>query len=189
MVMDENSTICLSGGADGSDLQWGMTAGQAGQTVIHFSFEGHRSFAPSQEIVVLDNAKLSEADPHLEAASLMLKRHYPPRSAHVRCLLQRNWFQVAWSGSCYAVSAIKDGMVQGGTVWATAMFLLRHECKPCPLYVFDQESGLWFHWSGEWSQISAPPIPSGIWAGIGTRKLNNTGKNAIRNLMRYGQSN
>ena len=39
--------ICLSGGADGSDLQWAMMAGSLGHKVVHWSFQGHRSEAPS----------------------------------------------------------------------------------------------------------------------------------------------
>jgi hypothetical protein len=51
----------MSGGADGADLQWGMCAGKAGHQVIHWSFDGHRSQAPYQEIVRIPPDLLKEA--------------------------------------------------------------------------------------------------------------------------------
>lgn len=186
--------ICLSGGAKGADAQWGMNAGRDGQSVIHWSFEGHKHFVAEQEIVRLSQEQLEKADEHLKLASKTLKRPWPgKRSKTVSALLRRNWYQVAWSESLYAVSSIDPvkKVVEGGTGWAVQMFLdrmaKRAELEPLPLYVFDQKQELWFQWVGGWKTIDAPPKPQGIWAGIGTRDLNDAGKWAIRNLFGWFQ--
>jgi hypothetical protein len=179
------SDICLSGGADGADLQWGMCSGAAGMSVIHWTFRGHRSQAPASEVVELNDAQLAEANPYCERANLTLGRSFPPKSNFAANLLRRNWFQVRDAQACYAVSTIKDGVVQGGTSWATQMFIDGYEGAPCPCYVFCQEDGRWHVWDGSWQPIFSPPKPSGVFAGIGTRALGITGKLAIRVLLDY----
>lgn len=176
--------VCLSGGADGADLQFGMTAGMLGQSVIHWSFARHKSQAPAQEIVILTPEQLVQADPYLVRANKTLKRRIP-RNQHVKNLLSRNWYQVQHAERVYAVAPIEDGMVQGGTAWATQMFIDRYNGAPCECYVFDQITEKWFVWKGDWVEIETPPQPFGIWAGIGSRKLTTAGKNAIRKLMDY----
>ena len=192
--------ICLSGGAEGSDLQFGMVAGTIGHTVYHFSFSGHKSKAPQNEIVVLTQDQLNEADSHLVIASKDLKRYWPPKKHFVRNLLRRNWFQVRDSNACYAVSrllqqpfaqqmpidTIVEASVAGGTAWAVSIFIAKHNGEACNCFVFDQDLCYWFKWNGNgWRRIYEPPKPSGIWTGIGTRELNSMGKLAIRVLLDY----
>ena len=181
--------ICLSGGAKGADAQWGMNAGRDGQSVIHWSFEGHQHHVPEQEIVRLSEEQLLRADEALKKASKPLKRPWPgKRSKTVSSLLRRNYYQVVWSESLYAVSTIHPTKqtVDGGTGWAVQMYLDRHEklaqFEPLPCYVYDQKLEQWFQYKAGWVAIDAPPKPQGIWAGIGTRDLNEAGKWAIRNL-------
>ena len=56
-----------------------------------------------------------------------------------------------------------------------------HEGLPCACYVFDQDQNKWFKWNMKWEE-TVPPAPTGIWAGIGTRKLNDNGLNAINSI-------
>lgn len=181
--------FCMSGGADGADLQWGVCAGLAGHTVKHFIFAGHRSKAPREELVVLTEEQLLVADPFLERANETLKRRFPGQNPFVNSLLRRNYYQVAWSDSVYAVSSIdKKGLVEGGTSWAVQLFLDRFDGRPCDAYVYDQKTSKWFVWDGQqigWNHIIEPPTPSGVWAGIGSRDLKENGKQAIRNLLGY----
>ena len=60
--LDDKANWCLSGGADGSDLQWGMNAGKAGHSVTHWGFKGHKSSAPIEEITILPDDLLMTAD-------------------------------------------------------------------------------------------------------------------------------
>lgn len=180
------TNMCLSGGADGADLQWGMTAGFAGHEVVHWSFRGHKSQAPLQEIAVLTTAQLEAADQYLERANkTLLRGSLNKRSTTVKNLLRRNWYQVEHAERLYAVAEIHGIKVAGGTGWAVQMFIDRHNGYPCEAYVFDQELVQWFCWKGEWAEIDSPPKPYGVWAGIGTRKLNLAGKTAIRTLMQW----
>lgn len=182
--------LCLSGGAKGADLQWGMCAGSAGHSVIHWSFAGHRSQAPHAEIVELNEEQLQVADPFLEVANKTLMRRIP-ENPFSRNLLRRNYYQVAWSQSLYAVSTIssKTNKVEGGTAWAVQMFIDRGQELPC--YVFDQASENWKSWDyATLSWVFADPSkPSGLWAGVGSRELTLAGKTAIRNLMGYITAN
>lgn len=184
MPSQRDYDICLSGGARGADLQWGMCAGRDGQTVIHWSFEGHRTGAPAVETVCLTKEQLAEADAPARLAGTTLRKHYPPSGTLVRKLLQRNWFQVKDAERVYAVAGIDGhGLVKGGTGWAVQMFLNRFAGLPCPAYVFDQEACRWHEWQGTWQPIYSPPRPQGVWAGIGTRDLDLMGKLAIRVLL------
>lgn len=189
-LLTDGSNLCLSGGAVGADLQWGMVAGSVGHHVIHWSFQGAKTQAPPSEIVVLDDEQLSEANEKCESAGKYLHRPFPLKSKYTTNLLRRNWYQVAWSNACYAISSFdKDGFVKGGTAWATTMFIQRFNNEPCPCFVFDQNEGYWAEWTGKWDRIKTPPVPSGIWAGIGTRDLNVIGKLAIRVLLNYRSNN
>lgn len=193
-MIDLNSlyfeNLCLSGGAKGADLQWGMCAGSAGHSVIHWSFSGHKSQAPHTEIVELNEEQLQVADPFLDVANKTLGRRIP-ENPFTRNLLRRNYYQVAWSQSLYAVSAIspKTNKVEGGTAWAVQMFIDRGQELPC--YVFDQASENWKSWDyATHSWVYADPTkPSGLWAGVGSRELTLAGKTAIRNLMGYITAN
>jgi hypothetical protein len=185
-----NKNICLSGGALGADLQWGMMAGRIGHSVIHWSFSGHKSLAPDQELVILKQDQLDKADAALIQASKSLKRPAPDkRSLHVANLLRRNYYQVQWAESLYAVTELKNGKPSGGTAWAVQMYIDRflHGSEPLEgarLYLYDQLTDAWFQWTGSWNQMEAdPPMPSGVWAGVGTRQLTEKGKWAIRNVM------
>lgn len=187
IALSEN--LCLSGGADGADLQWGMMAGRIGHSVIHWSFQGHKSQAPESEIVRLDDASLAEADEVLKRANKTIKRRFPGKSRFVNNLLRRNFYQVRWSESLYGVGEMKSGQVQGGTAWAVQMYMDRftHDGEPmesCRLYFYDQATDRWMSWQGEWQIMEEqPPMPKGIWTGVGTRELSNNGKWAIRNVM------
>jgi hypothetical protein len=180
-----DTNTCMSGGAQGADLQWGMCAGKAGHQVIHWSFDGHRTDAPVQEVVRIPHDLLILADEHLEVANKTLKRRLSYDKPWIINLLRRNYYQVGNSQSVYAVSTIKKGMVEGGTAWAVQMYLDLHKDKP-ECYVFCQETMFWYSYqNSQWERIETPPSPSGVWAGVGSRDLTQAGKEAIRQLMGY----
>lgn len=197
--LDVNANWCLSGGARGSDVQWGMTAGCRGHGVIHFSFDGHRTSAPAIEVVRVTDAMLQAADPYCQLANQTLQRRFPAKSLEVTNLLRRDWYQVEAAQSCYAVSTLElplgptiplgtvlQGMVKGGTAWAVQMFIDRHNGAACSCYLFDQVLCHWFVWNGNgWRCIYEPPAPIGVYAGIGSRDLLPIGKIAIRVTMDY----
>ncbi|RYY12220.1 MAG: hypothetical protein EON55_12740 [Alphaproteobacteria bacterium] len=183
--------ILISGGADGSDQQWGMCAGMAGHQVIHFGFPGHGMKVPKPEQVRLTLEQLAEADPFVIRANRTLGRTFPGSSDYSNNLLRRNYYAQRDTQSLYAVIAGFDEhrRVLGGTAWAIQMFVDRHDDGPCPVYVFDQSQDGWFTYLGaeEWERIERPPTPTGVWTGIGCRArgLLANGKAAIRDLLGY----
>lgn len=180
--LQDASNICLSGGANGADLEWGRCASLQGHKVIHWSFPGHASKAPEDQIVRLSDEQLSLADETLRQAATLLHKN-PPKRPNVRSLLQRNYYQVAWSASLYAVSFLE---ASGGTAWAAAMFRVLNPEGSC--YLFCQERGVWFQSvGGEWMEIGEGSVvrPEGVWAGIGARDLRESGRMAIWRVMGY----
>lgn len=195
-ILGDGSNICLSGGADGADLQWGMCAGMAGHKVIHWSFDSHKTRAPDVEVVRLSSEQLERANDAIAKAANGLKRRVPHKW-FVKPLIQRNWYQVNWSDSVFAVCDFENGKPTGGTAWAIQMYLdrdINHRA-----HLFDQNSSQWYSWNDAlhaWvhTPSTKPTLhlhhdfldePKGIWAGIGTRNLKQNGKEAIRKLMGY----
>lgn len=228
--------ICLSGGALGADTAWGKAASLSGHTVVHWSFKGHKS-ATTENIFVLDDEELSEADPHLKEANKFLKRSLPFRKPWIMNLLRRNWYQVKYIDSLYAVGTLNnlavihknppgkfylnqfnrndptrkddyiDHMgVDGGTAWACQMYFGRwlEENKtydsgakafsidpldwfpPFNMFFYDQTKNLLLRWvapSRYWVWVNqVVEKPSGIYAAVGSRDLNDYGQTFIQEL-------
>lgn len=207
--------LCLSGGARGADATWGEEAAKFGHQVIHWSFEGHKSFGNPEHTVILDEETLKQADERLEMANESLKRHLPYHKPWLMSLLRRNWFQVQYAEEVWVVGNLTERAsiedqdrhitqhtdklgIDGGTAWACQMYLdkfieKRHEMyKISPmlplepelfqfkLVFYDQITELSYTFnptSRRWINIF--PVtghPTGIYAAIGSRNLNDAGK-------------
>ncbi|KAL4866615.1 hypothetical protein BDV12DRAFT_198966 [Aspergillus spectabilis] len=178
--LQNKTNVCLSGAADGADIEWGKYATSIGHDVIHWSFPGHHSQAPENQVIWLTDEQLMLGIEALNNAAKAIGKNPPTRPTVTR-LLRRNYYQVVWSQSCYVVTVIRDN--PGGTVWATTMFAQLHPGNE-NLFLFDQDKDGWLQFrDGTWVRIDAPPMPSSIWAGIGSRGLKPNGRDAIRRLM------
>lgn len=175
--------VCFSGGADGSDLRWGIEAKKHGYDVVHYSFSGHHTSADRADILVLSDQQLRLANKFLTETAVSIGRFWPPKSAYVRKLLQRNFWQVRQTEAVYAVSSLtREGHVAGGTGWAVGMYLscgLQRRVNSC--FLFDQERRHWFNFrpGSGWVPIDRPPPPPDFFTGIGSRDLNAYGERAI----------
>ena len=49
----------------------------------------------------------------------------------------------------------------------------------CELYLFDMNTNTWMQWWETWKEIKKPPIPTGRYAGIGSREITDAGIRAI----------
>lgn len=183
-MIEIKDNMCLSGGAEGADLAWGAAALEAGHGLIHWSFSSHNPKQQKEYVVKLPREQLIIADDLLIETNKYLKRSFPSSSEHVNNLLRRNYFQIKDATSVYAISEIKNDMVQGGTAWACGMFMALHSFQPCPVYVFSQPHDKWFTWSNDWMEINDVPTPTKIYAGVGTRNLTENGLAAIQNIYR-----
>lgn len=182
--MGEN--ICTSGGAIGSDLFWGDLALTLGHSLYHISFKGHKidlknSKAKSSNISILGQKLLNLSDEKIHMANLKLNRTFPTKSEKVNNLLRRNWYQIRKVESVYAIAPLEGQFVGGGTGWAVQMYLDRDiEDKRC--YVFNIIDKKWYLLNNiEIKSIEKPPLPSGRWAGIGTRALSDDIKAQVLN--------
>lgn len=182
----ENLNVCFSGAAKGADTCWAYEARKNGDSVIHFSFSGHKTF-DNKDVIVLLNEELEAADSALIVANITLKRRVPEK-LEIKNLLRRNFYQIVHTQSIYAISEIdKNGLVKGGTSWAVQMYLDRNKNVSgfLPVYVFDQKMNKWYQFDNDikkWMNITIPPKPQGLYTGIGTRELNVYGKNAIESV-------
>lgn len=178
---DPDAKVCLSGGATGADSLWSQLAEKYANTdTIHFSFGGHTAYCKDARgfQLKITEERLKEADSALNTANKSVERNFPCRSWKVNSLLRRNYYQVIDSNSCYAVTRIIHGKVDGGTAWAVQMFIDKHmkntPFASCPCWVYDMVTNQWFQWVYNcWQECDASivPTPNGIWTGIGSRDL------------------
>lgn len=173
--------ICFSGGAAGADAAWGILAQKAGHQVQHFSFNGARP-AVTENLVILSQSELEQADSLLKTVSKSINRPFPCRKQKVSNLLRRNYFQVKDTERVYAITSVdfrslsRTG-VQGGTAWAIEMAI---ELNVPEIKIFDQPTEQWLEWdSGHWIACRRPQSPEGKWTGIGSRELSDRGLQEI----------
>jgi len=175
---------CISGGAVGADATFDEFAFKANHTVIHCSFRGHRH-APGLRGVVraYDPRDLSAADPYLHDIAKKIGRRFSTRKAYVASLLRRNYFIVSPVSTVYAVGWLdEEGGVEGGTAWGVAQAV-----GQVPVFFYCQHRDRWFSADvnyGDWVYMDARDVyePSGIYAGIGSRRLTESGRAAIETL-------
>lgn len=177
-------TTIHSGGASGADALFGTVGTELGYDVVHHSFAGHA--VQGKGIRKEHNAfQLLLADVHLSKANKTLCRAFPPRSAFVKHLLQRNLYQVKDSKYVVAVAQLEKSMrtVKGGTGWAVQMGV---DMKK-DVYVFDDgKSNRWYRFDRIMQlfvPIDSMPDLSGDFAGIGTREITSTGARSIRDVL------
>lgn len=174
---------CHSGGAIGSDYFWGEASRIAGFEVKHYYCQDRTPYGN----VEISSADYWEGVAHVHRANKTLKRN-PDKYMN---LLARNWSQVKYSDTIFAIGKIisngKTQLVDGGTGWAVQMAI--DEGKP--VYVFDQDKNAWFAWEGKdaeiqsvmFEQLADIPCLTPNFAGIGTRDLKENGKQAIRDII------
>ena len=165
-----------SGGAIGADSSWDEI-GKEYRFNNHFHYwylKPNPKSEPQHQItekIYLEGVKM------IEKANLTLKRQNINRYMH---LLARNWSQVKNSDSIYAIGFLQKNMksVSGGTGWAIQMAI----DNDSDIYVFEQDKEQWYFWSEDKFEYCNTPKLTKNYAGIGTRKINDAGKNAIRNV-------
>lgn len=167
----------VSGGADGADKE----------------FEKYAILNKHNVLV----CKEPHPEYHQELITLNIKyihRKYPTNNNYIDMLLQRNIEIAKKSNIVYAIGYIQiinnKCYIEGGTIWASYYAIL----KSIPLYFYNQieinklEVGWYFLFSHNDDIIfsyaqSVPKInnllPDTKYAGIGTRRLLQNGKDAI----------
>ena len=175
-----------SGGAIGSDSYWGEIAKQYGIETKHY-YSGQKTPTGNTPISQEDYI---EGQIKATKAGHAMGRLNP--KAQVRSeLLIRDWAQSKYADAVFAIGTmLKPGdqidqsrkalisQVKGGTGWAVQMAIAEGK----PVYVFDQVRNKWYkNLNGKWEN-SDVPILTNNFAGIGTREINESGKQAIRDV-------
>jgi len=186
-----------SGGANGSDTEWDVIGKEFGMVNNNHYYTGVKSpkNAPLGNVDITDEPIAVEgASKVAQAAKQMWGYKYNTMKDQ---RLIRNWAQVANSDAVFAIGTLgKEGdiwkgdeksaeprkllkfAVQGGTGYAVEMAIQAGK----PVYVFDQVRNQWYkNINGEWSKSEVPTLTKNF-AGIGTREINEAGKQAIRDV-------
>lgn len=187
--------ILHSGGAEGSDSMWGQIGKEYG---LLTSPDQQRHYYNGDK-TPLGSVQISKED-YEEGrykVAQAAKANYGYQYATMKNdLLIRDWSQVKYADAVYAIGHIakkgervfpnKSGdtrvalhpAVQGGTGYAVEMAIQAGK----PVYVYDQERRHWYsNIDGKWSKSDVPVLTTNF-AGIGTRKINQYGVEAIRQV-------
>jgi len=201
----KNSTA-HSGGALGADTAWETIGKKYGlKDVKHYSYKtkNHRSLF---KVEISDEDFEEGKIKVIQANDLFLKRRGIDKYMN---LLARNWAQVKYSSSIYAVGKIlfngdigskgkthtgKHPIVDGGTGYAIAMGIIEQR----PIWIFDQDRNCWYSYE-EYEKtfkklLILPWIATEDFAAIGTRHIKQNGLDAIElvysnTLQKYNQTN
>jgi len=174
-----NKYVNHSGGANGADSYWDEIGREYDfNNHIHYWYKKMNPKSEPQHQVTEED--YLEGIKMIEKANLTLKRQHINKYMH---LLARNWSQVKYSDSIYAIGKLKNTkrtQVNGGTGWAVQMAI---DTKK-DVYLFDQDKEKWFYWDYNDNKFltCVTPTLTKNYAGIGTREISESGKNAIRNV-------
>jgi len=172
-----------SGGCPGSDMEWENEGYKYGVTTIAYSFYNHVQESKNPKILTVD--ELAEGWFHVKIADRTLMKNVESlESPYMRNLLCRNWFQVKNAEAVFAIGKFfSNTIVSGGTGWAVQMAV---DCdKPVFVFLQDTMGGGWFRYMpivGFESCRGEMPILTENFAGIGTRDINDWGREAIKKI-------
>ena len=181
--------ICHSGGCPGADMEWEREGEKYGVKTIAYSFHNHVQEGKNPKILTVD--ELAEGWFHVKLADKNLQKNVESLdSPYMRNLLCRNWFQVKNAEAVFAISNgfLTKDTVKGGTGWAVQMAV---DCDK-PVFVFYQDAmgGGWFRYMPivgfESLRGEIPRLSENFdvinFAGIGTRDINEYGRDAIKRV-------
>jgi len=176
--MPTSEYTLFSGGAQGSEAEFGRMAEKYGVQEVTYTFEGHK-IERSRGLRVLTPEELMRKDVSLSYVSKLLNRTFT-NAPMMRSILQTVMYQVESGHEIFVVGTImEDGTVKGGTGWGTEFAKICNK----PLYAFGQVRNAWHKWSGEiWERCDTPTITNHHFSGTGTRFLEDNGRQAIADL-------
>lgn len=168
----ENSILCHSGGAIGSDTLWGDACKRRGIPTNHYYYQRNKfDQKPPQGNTLITKEEYLLGRKKVYQALQVLRRKEESAEKYMH-LTARDYTQVYNSDVVFAIGTLSNNIVDGGTGYAVQMAISEGK----PVYVYDYKAGKWFFFTGEkWMLLKeTPSIPVGVknFAGIGSR-LNN----------------
>ena len=190
----EDGIYCLhSGGAEGSDQIFGHCAASYGIKVNHYTAENKSSKKSNVTGKDISLVKITQDEYNYgyakyKVAANKLGRDIYQKNTPQGGLLARDFIQAYNADQIFAIGTIERNNVKGGTGYAVQMAIDMHKDE---IYVYDQVQKSWYkiryneNGTHSWDKLNfIPKITSYNFAGIGTREINDDGKNAIANLFR-----
>jgi hypothetical protein len=179
--MKKEDCILFSGGAQGTEAEFGANAESFGIEEVNFTFNGH-AIIRKRGLRVLNHEELKNGDVSLEYVSKLMNRRYTDNLTF-RKILQSIWYQINNGQEIFVIGEIlNDKTVKGGTGWGAEFSKICNK----PLQAFDQKRNKWFIWNKlEWIERKKgdePVISQVHFTGTGTRFLEENGKKAIKEL-------
>lgn len=189
--IDLTKLVCHSGGAEGSDTYWEEIGEEFGVKTKAYSYKTKYHQSPNK--VEISDDDYNDGVKEIKRANIALNRYKIDKFMN---LLARNWAQVKYSKQVFAIGQIvnsgekgsrgyssksKYQSVDGGTGWAVQIAIDNLK----EVYVFEQIKKKWFRWSYtsmSFVETTCPKIIAQDFAGIGTRKINQDGINAIKDV-------
>jgi hypothetical protein len=179
--MNAADMTLFSGGTRGAEEEFGRWAEHHGIQEVNFSFEGHAN-ARTRGLHELSREELIKGDVSLHYVSRLLNRNYTQKGEVFRKVLQTLFHIVNNASEVFVIGEmLADQTVKGGTGWGAEFAKLCNKT----LYTFDQKQDAWFHWKEQqWQRTEPPAIRASHFAGLGTRYLEDNGRQAIERVYR-----
>lgn len=165
-----------SGGAVGSDTEWGNIAQKYGFSITHYTVNDYDKLSRDD--------KESVEKQYKEVVERLSRRQLDANSYSGK-LVRRDMLQANSADSILAIGRLgKNGHVDGGTAYATERGIIRG----IPVYLFDQNDNHWKTYDGEKFVDCEQPSLTQHAALIGTRQITDDGKRAIQNVFETWQT-
>ena len=180
----------IGGGDAGGDAYFARAAERKGIPQIAITTAAHQKdiVAPGFQ-KMLSMGELEAVNPEVRAASEKLGRQFKSIAQDEAKLgkIKKHAYEVNIGDAVYAVGQLASGNkklvgAMPKTSWTVQMGINSGK----PTFVFDQVKNKWYEWSKAANSFTelegTPPRPPARFTGVGTRKLNETGKRAIDEL-------
>lgn len=165
-----------SGGAVGSDTEWGNVAQKYGFNITHYTVNDYDKLSRDD--------KESVEKQYKEVVKRLLRRQLDANSYSGK-LVRRDMLQANSADAILAIGRLgKNGHVDGGTAYATERGIIRG----IPVYLFDQNDNHWKTYDGEKFVDCEQPSLTQHAALIGTRQITEDGKRAIQSVFETWQT-
>lgn len=180
---------------DGSDNPASVIAAEkaslAGHTVSTVTYPGSGLDTVDNHRYMLDIEHLKEANRYLLRANKSMHRSWPRQQLSADNALRRDMWIARWTHRIYVFGLFTQdaSLLKIGTdvAWTAQMYVDRflYDQEPinlCELFMFDMKSESWWQWQQQWSRTNTVPVPDGVYTVLGTDKLTNAGKAALKEL-------
>ena len=180
---------------DGSENPASMIAAEnaalIGHTVSTVTYPGSGLNTVDNHHYMLDIEHLKEANRYLLRANKSMHRSWPRQQLSADNALRRDMWIARWTHRIYVFGLFTQdaSLLKIGTdvAWTAQLYVDRflYDQEPidlCELLMFDMKSESWWRWQQQWSRTDIVPTPDGVYTVLGTDKLTNAGKAALKDL-------